>query len=340
MRRRIYTIATALLFILTANAQSITKTTAPGASNSLYTVNQKVSTLSTAYTSAVATMSDGDTLYVGSKSDTLYVEDDNSSLMNIDIILMIVDSGVAHWTDRADWVLSDSSQLIMYNGGDLSSPLPCDANKKLVFGTYNVASCSGGNADFSFRDIIDMGGFDPQNPPLPVSLTDFNATQLDELNINVNWQTAMEINHERFEILRSTDGVNFTVVHTEFGSGVNSLEIKNYNFVDQFNNTNGVYYKLVQYDFDGQNEAFNVVYVAPSKTTTVRTYPNPATSYLTVDINSENPSTEITLSNLKGQVLFAYSTTRNESVTIDLNDFETGLYILSVDGQNQKILKK
>jgi hypothetical protein len=340
MRRILHALSIALVLSLGANAQSITKTTASGSTNSVFTVNGKVDVATTIFSNAADSMVNGDTLLIASKSDTIYVSEDNSDLVDVDIILMIVDSGVAHWTIRADWKLSDSTKLVMYNGGDLSSPLPCDANKKLVFGNYNVASCSGGNATYSFRDIMDFGGYDPINPPLPVSLTHFTAEEIDAQTVKLNWQTASEIHHERFELYKSVDGVNFNLIYTEYGNGVNSLETKDYFFVDQINSNKGAYYKLVQHDFDGQSETFNIVRVSPSKEATVSTFPNPATEFITVDIKSENNENNIELLNTSGQVLYSTTVGRNGSVKIDLNQFKTGLYILSVDGVNHKILKK
>ena len=94
---------------------------------------------------------------------------------------------------------------------------------------------------------------------LPVELTKFEAKAIDDTYIQLNWETATEINNEGFEIERSTNGVEFTKIAFVKGNG-HSANINNYKFKDKEVNKNiSYYYRLKQVDFDGQFEYSYVV---------------------------------------------------------------------------------
>lgn len=83
---------------------------------------------------------------------------------------------------------------------------------------------------------------------LPVNLTDFNYTIVNN-SVRLTWQTASEHNTDRFEIERSTDGVNFNKIGTVASAGTSNTA-RDYNFPD--NNPAAVnYYRLKQIDKDG-----------------------------------------------------------------------------------------
>ncbi|MEL7122049.1 MAG: T9SS type A sorting domain-containing protein [Bacteroidota bacterium] len=84
---------------------------------------------------------------------------------------------------------------------------------------------------------------------LPIELTFFTANPQDN-QVLLNWQTATEINNDRFEVERSRDGGEFSPIAVIDGAGT-SYETKNYAFTD-VNPIGGIsYYRLKQVDFDG-----------------------------------------------------------------------------------------
>ncbi|MCB9188962.1 MAG: T9SS type A sorting domain-containing protein [Flavobacteriales bacterium] len=85
--------------------------------------------------------------------------------------------------------------------------------------------------------------------PLPVELNFFEA-DCREKGVVVSWQTASEQNSSHFEIYKSFDGVEFTLVGSIPSAG-NSTNNIDYSFVDESVNVADVIYKLVQYDNDG-----------------------------------------------------------------------------------------
>lgn len=88
---------------------------------------------------------------------------------------------------------------------------------------------------------------------LPIVLSQF-TTEVKGNKVVLNWTTAMEINNDYFEILRSSDTKEWEVIGIIEGAGNTKYSI-DYEFVDDEPLTTA-YYKLIQYDFDGKNETF------------------------------------------------------------------------------------
>ena len=98
---------------------------------------------------------------------------------------------------------------------------------------------------------------------LPINLIDFKAVQ-ENSAVRLNWSTASERNNNRFEILKSTDGVKFNVIGQVNGNQ-NSYERKDYTFIDKSYSTAIVYYKLKQIDNDGKSEEFSSIVLKMAK---------------------------------------------------------------------------
>jgi hypothetical protein len=292
-----------------------------------------------------STLSDGDTLYIGSSSDTLIIDAHNTIYAATKLVVYIVDSGVVYWIGNYTWSLGDSTKLIMENGGDLytGSASLCSANKKLKIGSQNIASCSGNGATFSFNQLVNGGGFDIENP-LPVELLSFEhivvSTDLSGSVIELNWQTASEINNDRFEVYRSIDGVDFNLVQVVPGVGTSS-NINTYSTLDKAAHiSTTLYYKLVQIDFDGTSETFKILRVNLSNLENqVSIYPNPAHDQIEFRItNPSNFSTEITITNLNGEVVL--TETVNNSLRLDVSEWRTGLYFLRATANNTEVVNR
>ena len=86
---------------------------------------------------------------------------------------------------------------------------------------------------------------------LPVKLIALSADPIDNSYIRVNWVTASEQDNKGFEVMRSTDGVNFTNLGWVDGNGTTE-EQHNYLFNDNTVMPNTLYYyRLNQVDVDG-----------------------------------------------------------------------------------------
>ncbi len=111
--------------------------------------------------------------------------------------------------------------------------------------------------------------------PLPVELTKFTTESHTE-GVALNWTTSSEINNSHFEIELSYDGVNWFTIGIVQGAG-NSMEINDYQFIDNQIGSGIQYYRLKQVDFDGTESYSNINYFSfdnASKPTSFIAYQN------------------------------------------------------------------
>jgi len=93
---------------------------------------------------------------------------------------------------------------------------------------------------------------------LPVELSSFEAEAVDGRN-HINWITQSEHNSDYFMLESSFDGQFWSVIDVQGAAG-NSVSKINYNYIDA-NFREITYYRLVQYDFDGQHETYGPISV-------------------------------------------------------------------------------
>jgi hypothetical protein len=124
---------------------------------------------------------------------------------------------------------------------------------------------------------------------LPVELVYLKADPINNEFIQVSWATAVEVNNRGFEVMRSTDGVNFTNIGWVDGHN-NSTITQNYSFDDHTVVPNVVYYyKLNQIDNDGHNEEtyiVNAIITAGDVFSISEFIPNPAKDQTRIIINT------------------------------------------------------
>jgi hypothetical protein len=104
---------------------------------------------------------------------------------------------------------------------------------------------------FSQFAIAKAGG------PLPVELLSF-TTECIGNKVIINWETASESNSSYFVLERSEDGKNYNVVGHVRAAG-NSNEVLSYSLTDNDPYKETTYYRLIQYDYNGNNEYFGPV---------------------------------------------------------------------------------
>jgi hypothetical protein len=96
-------------------------------------------------------------------------------------------------------------------------------------------------------------------PPtgLPVELLYFEGFGYQHYN-TLKWSTASEYNSDYFSLERSVDGEQWDSVGTTKATG-NSTQVINYLYVDNFRFNGFVYYKLNQFDFDGNFKVYGPI---------------------------------------------------------------------------------
>ncbi|MFY7888383.1 MAG: hypothetical protein ACOVOW_05715 [Spirosomataceae bacterium] len=109
---------------------------------------------------------------------------------------------------------------------------------------------------------------------LPIKLGSFSAITLDK-NIRLAWETVLEINSDKFQVLRSTDARNFEVIGTVKAAG-NTNENRSYTFSDVEPLGGISYYRLRTIDLDGTADYSKIVSVHFSENSPQVNVTNPA----------------------------------------------------------------
>lgn len=170
---------------------------------------------------------------------------------------------------------------------------------------------------------------------LPVELSFFDV-KIKHNDVSISWATSIELNNSHFEIQHSTDNRTFTTIGKEEGAGDSDANI-DYSFTHD-NPTNGInYYRLQQFDFDGQSEYSQVVSVRFGKGTTISVYPNPVQSEVTVALGEEfaTNSTAQIISQNGSIVLTETFTAKSFTQTLNVNSLPAGVYVLRVVNGNE-----
>jgi hypothetical protein len=103
-----------------------------------------------------------------------------------------------------------------------------------------------------------FGGGAPN--PLPVELTSFTGTCVEDGISQITWSTASEFNSKHFIVQRSTDGVQYTAIAVIPAAGF-STQPRNYSITDTSVNANSSYYRLIEVDFNNQQTIYSFIQV-------------------------------------------------------------------------------
>jgi len=216
---------------------------------------------------------------------------------------------------------------------------------------------SGGNMPPSSNWVIYFhnanGCSVPEGGPLPVKYFSFNAVAVDK-TVTLSWVTDLEINNNHFEVERSFDGVNFTLIGLVLDGFANGSQ-KSYQFKDiaaELQAKAVVYYRLKQIDNNSMYTYSNtlVVKIQPKAGIVMQTSPNPFTNILNISFTAtESCTAQISIINITGQKLV----TKQSLVSKGYNTFQLdeltklapGIYVaqLVINGSvasSQKIIKK
>lgn len=144
-----------------------------------------------------------------------------------------------------------------------------------------VSNANGCGTQTRFFNIITGGA-------LPVELLSFIGG-CDNNLISLTWKTASEHNSDYFEVLKSRDGLNWSIL-TTLNSAGNSTEELTYTTKDENAIDGNNYYKLLQYDIDGQSKEYGPINVMCNENTKgyFSIFPNPSSGSFQVVLNNKN----------------------------------------------------
>ncbi len=175
---------------------------------------------------------------------------------------------------------------------------------------------------------------------LPVELVDFEARNLGDGQVEVNWTTLSEINNEGFQIQHGTEGVDdFMSLQMIEGNG-NSAYRQDYTTI-LGNIPSGVnFFRLKQMDYEGNESYSDIIslYIEQDQEDIIIS-PNPITGSRFFVLNGgEIDKSQVSIFSLTGQRQSFQLTSNGAIHQINLPDLSAGLYILKWKNKTSKIL--
>jgi hypothetical protein len=209
----------------------------------------------------------------------------------------------------------------------------------------------------------DIGAYEniaDEDQSLPVELKSFNGNYL-EGNIELNWITSGELNNLGYEIYVKEEQREFRYLagytndNSLMGLG-NSSQGKKYNYVHKnVGLGTNYFYKLIQYDFSGDNHEYGPIEIS----TTHDTNDNKSAQSITMLQNFPNPfnpktiiryelpitnDVELSVYNLLGQKVTTLVNERKQAgyhqVEWDAGQFSSGVYYYRIEAGEFQDMKK
>jgi hypothetical protein len=199
------------------------------------------------------------------------------------------------------------------------------ANWDQVGGPFDITPGSvAGGAYFSGAQPIFLLSF-----ALPLTLVSFTAESRGNTN-QLIWKTADESGFRHFEVERSTDGRDFSLLSIVPSIG---LLNGNYRYEDPSTGTsNAVYYRLKMVDNDARYKYSQVVMVRNTKIAALKLFPNPVSSVMQITIpQTTEGAVALQVLDARGQTLLTKTYERTGgimAVTLDVTNLPRGKYFL------------
>ena len=197
---------------------------------------------------------DGDSSPTHSISEVVWVAEAGSITFNSPTTL--TDGGVA--VDAFNWrkVIGEATQYtgtsnIAAISNDPVHSFTAQFNPGSIFRIrlgYKSEFFHSAGMDYS----VEFGCFvEAENVPLPLTLLNFNGSYANNKSI-LNWSTQSEVNVDRFDVERSSDGNSFIKIGSVGAKGSNSTN--DYQLTEDMTNIAGgiFYYRLKSLDKDGK----------------------------------------------------------------------------------------
>lgn len=363
------------LDVYTLTQYNYTSAAVTGAGTSAYFVTNKAGSLRLAGVGTGASAGTSAFAYVGNNSyNPLGIT--NSGTIDT-FVVRVIDSVTTSYSGltptgtkitsnviNRSWAISEEtaggSTLTLLPGWTVANEMPSfnRANCYVArYGPTSWVSNTGGAAALngsvylrSQAGISAMGIFGVgSNGALPVQMISFTA-QKQSNNVLANWATSSEINNDHFMVEVSADGQSFVTLDKVKGNG-NSNSINQYRYlhVDAAGfaasaNTNTLYYRLTQVDFDGTEYETEIVPVSFAKTSyQVSVSPNPFIDHAMLSFSTDMiTDATITLTDVNGKQISQFNyridgTNGNQVKLENCEKLNAGVYFVHVMNANGEV---
>jgi hypothetical protein len=179
--------------------------------------------------------------------------------------------------------------------------------------------------------------------PLPVVFLLFNA-RCENGKVFLTWKTAQEFNGSQFDIERTIDGNNWTVIGSLHATGNSNTE-RSYSFSDNAPSPAAIY-RIAEYDIDRRVKYTSIIRSDCDAKDNWKIWPNPVSENLWININTAAASKIIIkIFDSKGALISSQQNNLlrgNNLLNVDMEKIAAGTYHVLVNwdnGQIQKVVK-
>jgi hypothetical protein len=234
---------------------------------------------------------------------------------------------------------SNSSSGNLQNSIDLSAITALQDVPSSINVTFRLVVWGGGSTgtwyinNVSGNDLQVTGTISDYVSALPVEFLEFTATCTETNATDLKWSTASEHNSDYFNLEKSTDGINWSMLAKVAAAG-NATERMDYSFVDT-EKTRGAYYKLWQYDIDGTANQLAIVQETCFGSIASQEpiiYPNPITDQeVTIELrNDKIDFVTVQIYSMQGTLVYTQNVKATEQITLSKLELNPGIYQLII----------
>lgn len=179
--------------------------------------------------------------------------------------------------------------------------------------------------------------------PLPIELIAFDASLNNRKTVDVTWTTQNEVNNDYFIVEKRTDHSDWIQLGSIDGAG-NSNTVLNYHLED-LNPINGNnYYRLKQFDFDGEFTYSEIRNIDVSSSNSITVYPIPAKEKLIIEGKDMDAKSLKFINSIGQEIQLKISVSLSDSMEIETSYLTDGIYYLQIssgdDVKNYKVVIK
>jgi hypothetical protein len=256
------------------------------------------------------------------------------------------------------WTGDNGDSLLSFNITTAAHNLQAMVPFHSASGTLAKVTAGGNAVSFSPQTIkgIAYGVFPAEtnsyvatysSTPLPITLISFTATKQGTNDALLKWTTSMEQNNKGFEIQRSTNASDWSVIGFVNGAG-NSQTKRDYQYADR-NLANGIYYyRLRQVDYDGKSSFTNIVSVNITGALSLQLLqnrPNPFANSTTIEvIIPQSCRVQLMLYDQMGrpiqELMDEMKSPGKYQVKLSKNGLSSGTYYYKLNAMGQSLVRK
>lgn len=209
---------------------------------------------------------------------------------------------------------------------------------------FGIAPVAFNSTTLAYGQAEDYAVFLNLGTLLPVKLATFEGREINK-KVNLFWKTTTEINTDKFEILKSTNGNDFIKIGEQ--AAINNSNGAEYTFVDnEILETKGKqFYRLKMIDFNGSFEYSDIITFEKNANNKPTLQNNPFTNELKITLPVNTKKVSYAVYDAAGALVYKKNNQNNntQTETLALEFLAKGIYIVEilVDGvkYTEKVIK-